>query len=154
MKAVILAAGRSERLKPFTETRAKPMIQVAGRPMLEYSLQGLAAAGVTDVYVVVHHKGETISSHFEHGARFGLSIEYVRQDPLDGIGAAVRRCEKLIGTDPFLLIYGDVLATGNPYQQVIGQYTETGGAVAALSLPANSGEFGNVYLDQDMRITR
>lgn len=154
MKAVILAAGRSERLKPFTETRAKPMIQVAGRPMLEYCLRGLAAAGVTDVYVVVHHKGETISSHFEHGARYGLSIEYVRQDPLDGIGAAVRRCEKLIGGDPFLLIYGDVLATGNPYQQIVSQYTETGGAVAALSLPAKSGEFGNVYLNQDMRITR
>ncbi len=154
MKAVILAAGRSERLKPFTETRAKPMIQVAGRPMLEYCLRGLAAAGVTDVLVVVHHKGETISSHFEHGARYGLSIEYVRQDPLDGIGAAVRRCEKQIGGDPFLLVYGDVLATGNPYQQIISQYTETGGAVAALSLPAKSGEFGNVYLNQDMRITR
>jgi bifunctional UDP-N-acetylglucosamine pyrophosphorylase/glucosamine-1-phosphate N-acetyltransferase len=154
MKAIILAAGRSERLKPFTETRAKPMIRVAGRPMLEYSLRGLASAGVTDVFVVVHHKGETLSSHFEHGSRFGLSIEYVRQDPLDGIGAAVRRCEKLIGADPFLLIYGDVLATGNPYNQIIGQYTETGGAVAALSLPASSGEFGNVYLNHDMRITR
>ena len=47
MKAIILAAGRAERLKPFTETRAKPMILVAGRPMLEYSLRGLAAAGVT-----------------------------------------------------------------------------------------------------------
>jgi bifunctional UDP-N-acetylglucosamine pyrophosphorylase/glucosamine-1-phosphate N-acetyltransferase len=154
MKAVILAAGRSERLKPFTETRAKPMIRVAGQPMLEYSLRGLAAAGVTDVLIVVHHKGETISSHFEHGARFGLSIEYIRQDPLDGIGAAVRRCEKQLGGDPFLLVYGDVLATGNPFKNVLGQYTETGGAVAALSLPTSSAEFGNVYVDHDMRITR
>jgi UDP-N-acetylglucosamine diphosphorylase/glucosamine-1-phosphate N-acetyltransferase len=154
MKAVILAAGRSERLKPFTETRAKPMIRVAGLPMLEYGLRGLAAAGVTDVYIVVHHKGETISSHFEHGARYGLSIEYVRQDPLDGIGAAVRRCEALVGGDPFVLVYGDVLTTGNPFQRIVSQYTETGGAVAALSLPQASGEFGNVYLNHDMRITR
>lgn len=154
MKAIILAAGRAERLKPFTETRAKPMILVAGRPMLEYSLRGLAAAGVTEVFIVVNHKAETISAHFEHGARFGLSIEYVRQDPLDGIGAAVRRCEKLIGSDPFLLVYGDVMMTGNPFQQVIGQYTESGGAVAALSLPASSSEFGNVYVNQDMLITR
>jgi len=154
MKAVILAAGRSERLKPFTETRAKPMIRVAGRPMLEYSLRGLAAAGVTEVFIVVHHKGETISSHFEHGASYGLSIEYVRQDPLDGIGGALRRCEELIAGEPFIVVYGDVLATGNPFRQVIGQYTESGGAVAALSLPASSGEFGNVYLDQSMRITR
>ena len=154
MKAVILAAGRSERLKPFTETRAKPMIRVAGQPMLEYSMRGLAAAGVTEVLVVVNHKGETISSHLEHGARFGLSIEYIRQEPLDGIGAAVRRCEKQLGSDPFLLVYGDVLATGNPFKTVLGQYTETGGAVAALSLPPSSSEFGNVYVDQDMRITR
>jgi bifunctional UDP-N-acetylglucosamine pyrophosphorylase/glucosamine-1-phosphate N-acetyltransferase len=154
MKAIILAAGPAERLRPFTETRAKPMIQVAGRPMLEYSLRGLAAAGVTDVFVVVNHKAETISTYFEHGARFGLSIEYVRQEPLDGIGAAVRRCEKLIGRDPFLLVYGDVMMTGNPFQQVIGQYAESGGAVAALSLPASSSEFGNVYVNQDMLITR
>jgi bifunctional UDP-N-acetylglucosamine pyrophosphorylase/glucosamine-1-phosphate N-acetyltransferase len=154
MKAVILAAGRSERLKPFTETRAKPMIRVAGRPMLEYSLRGLAEAGVSEVLVVVHHKGETLSSHFEHGAQFGLSIEYIRQDPLDGIGAAVRRCETLLGNDPFLLVYGDVLATGNPFRAVLSQYTETGGAVAALSLPTSSAEFGNVYVDHDMRITR
>jgi UDP-N-acetylglucosamine diphosphorylase / glucose-1-phosphate thymidylyltransferase / UDP-N-acetylgalactosamine diphosphorylase / glucosamine-1-phosphate N-acetyltransferase / galactosamine-1-phosphate N-acetyltransferase len=154
MKAVILAAGRSERLKPFTETRAKPMIRLAGKPMLEYCLRGLAVAGITDVLVVVHHKGETISSHFEHGARFGVSIEYVRQDPLDGIGAAIRRCEKQLAGDPFLLVYGDVLAMGNPVQAVLSQYTETGGAVASLSLPASSAEFGNVYLNQDMRITR
>ena len=154
MKAVILAAGRSERLKPFTETRAKPMIRVAGQPMLEYCLRGLAEAGVTDVLIVVHHKGESISSHFEHGARFGVSIEYVRQDPLDGIGAAVRRCEQQLGSDPFLLVYGDVLATGNPFQNLLSQYTETGGAVASLSLPQSSAEFGNVYLNQDMRITR
>jgi len=154
MKAVILAAGRSERLKPFTETRAKPMIRIAGHPMLEYSLRGLADAGVTDVLIVVHHQSATLTSHFEHGARLGLSIEYIRQDPLDGIGAAVRRCERQLGGDPFLLVYGDVLATGNPFESLLGQYTETGGAVASLSLPPSSAEFGNVYVDQSMRITR
>ena len=154
MKAVILAAARSERLLPFTETRAKPMIRVAGRTILEYMGAALRDAGVVDLLLVVNHKREGIQRTFEHGHNFGLNIEYVVQEPIDGIGAGLRRCEAELNGEPFLLIYGDVLATGQPFASVLRQYGESGGAVAALSLPPSSSEFGNVYLDNDMRITR
>jgi bifunctional UDP-N-acetylglucosamine pyrophosphorylase/glucosamine-1-phosphate N-acetyltransferase len=154
MKAVILAAGASHRLKPFTETRAKPMIRVAGRPILEYMADALKAAGIRDLLIVVNHKQETISNAFEHGHRHGLNIDYVQQEKIDGIGAALRRCEPLLGQEPFLLIYGDILATGNPVVTLLQRFFESGGAVAALSLPTQSGEFGNVYLNETMQIVR
>ena len=154
MKAVILAAARSERLLPFTETRAKPMIRVAGRTILEYMASSLREAGVKDILIVVNHQREGIQSFFEHGHHLGLNIEYVVQDPIDGIGAGLKRCEKELANDPFLLVYGDVLATGKPFQAVMRQYAELGGSIAALTLPPSSGDFGNVYIDNAMRITR
>jgi UDP-N-acetylglucosamine diphosphorylase / glucose-1-phosphate thymidylyltransferase / UDP-N-acetylgalactosamine diphosphorylase / glucosamine-1-phosphate N-acetyltransferase / galactosamine-1-phosphate N-acetyltransferase len=154
MKAVILAAARSERLQPFTESRAKPMIPVAGRTILEYMAAALREAGIVDLLVVVNHKREAIQRYFEHGHNFGLNIEYLVQEPIDGIGPAMRRCEPELGGEPFLLVYGDVLATGQPFRNVLERFSESGSAVAALSLPPSSREFGNVYLDNDMRITR
>jgi bifunctional UDP-N-acetylglucosamine pyrophosphorylase/glucosamine-1-phosphate N-acetyltransferase len=154
MKAVILAAGRAERLLPFTETRAKPMIRVAGRTILEYMATSLRDAGITDLVIVVNHQREGIQRAFEHGHHLGLGIEYVLQDPIDGIGAGLRRCEAELNGEPFLLVYGDVLATGQPFGQLLQQFAESGHAVAALTLPSSSEEFGNVYLDNEMRITR
>ena len=154
MKAVILAASRSERLNPFTETRAKSMIRVAGQTILETLLTALKDVGVTEVAVVVNHKRQTIQQQFEHGAAFGMNLDYVIQDKLDGIGPALARCESHMSGEPFLLVYGDVLVTGQPFRPVLEQHAETGGAVAALTLPKSSSEFGNVYLDNDMRITR
>ena len=144
MKAVILAAGRSERLMPFTETRAKPMIRVAGRTILEYMTAALRDSGIRDILLVVNHKREGIQGYLEHGHRFGLNIEYILQDPIDGIGSGLRRCEQELGGEPFLLVYGDVLTTGKPFEEILRQYTDSGGAVAALSLPPASREFGNV----------
>ncbi|MDH4246816.1 MAG: sugar phosphate nucleotidyltransferase [Deltaproteobacteria bacterium] len=154
MKAVILAAGRSERLNPFTETRAKSMIRVAGLTILETLLGALKDVGVTEVTLVVNHMRQGIEQTFQHGAPFGMSLDYVVQEKLDGIGAALARCEPNMSGEPFLLVYGDVLTTGQPFRPVLEQYAEAGGAVAALTLPKSSGEFGNVYLDNDMRITQ
>jgi bifunctional UDP-N-acetylglucosamine pyrophosphorylase/glucosamine-1-phosphate N-acetyltransferase len=154
MKAVILAAARSDRLKPFTATRAKPMIRVAGRPILEYMTESLKSAGIRDVLIVVNHKRESISSVFEHGHGHGLNIEYIVQEQVDGIGGALRRCEQHLGQEAFVLVYGDVLTTGTPFGPLLEQFAEGGGAVAGLSLPAESGEFGNVYLNQEMKIVR
>lgn len=152
MKAVILAAGPAERLRPFTETRAKPMIRVAGTTILEYMMEALRGAGISDILIVVNHMRESIESHFGHGHDLGLSIDYVIQDPLNGIGAALRCCEAELGDEPFLLLYGDILATNFPFNRLQEQFQESGRAVAAVTLPASSADFGNVYLDHDMRI--
>ena len=79
MKAVILAANYSPRLLPFTATRAKPMIRIAGRPILESILDGLHNAGVHEALVVVHHEQQALRDHFGDGSDFGMSLEYVEQ---------------------------------------------------------------------------
>jgi bifunctional UDP-N-acetylglucosamine pyrophosphorylase/glucosamine-1-phosphate N-acetyltransferase len=152
MKAVILAAAPSDRLRPFTETRAKPMIRVAGTTILEYMMKALQGAGIRDILIVVNHMRESIESDFGHGHRLGLSIDYIAQEQLDGIGGALRRCEQELDQEPFLLVYGDILATGFPFARLQEEFAEHGGAVAAVTLPRASAEFGNVYLGQDMRI--
>ncbi|MCZ6747947.1 MAG: sugar phosphate nucleotidyltransferase [SAR324 cluster bacterium] len=152
MKAVILAAAPSDRLRPFTETRAKPMIRVAGTTILEYMMRSLKDAGIRDILIVVNHMRDTIRDVFGHGHTLGISVDYVEQEPLDGIGGALDRCRPQLGEAPFLLIYGDILATGFPFHRLSEEFEVHGGGVAAVSLPRSSAEFGNVYLGQDMRI--
>ena len=154
MKAVILAAGASPRLKPFTETRAKPMIRLAGRPIIEFITQSLREAGIRELLMVVSHQRQTLEHHMGYGDNFGLSIEYVHQQETRGIGQALSLCRERLGHEPFLLVYGDVLTTGQPFSRVLERFQETGTPVAAVTLPHASQEFGNVYLDPDMRITR
>ncbi len=152
MKAVILAAAPAERLSPFTQTRPKPMIRVAGKPILEKMAADLLGAGISELLIVVNHQQESIRNYFAHGHEFGLSIDYLLQDPVDGIGGAVKQCRAALDDEAFLLMYGDVLTTGPVFENVMAQYVESGGAAAALYLPVSSGDFGNVYLNQDMKI--
>jgi bifunctional UDP-N-acetylglucosamine pyrophosphorylase/glucosamine-1-phosphate N-acetyltransferase len=154
MKAVILAANYSPRLLPFTATRAKPMIRIAGRHILESILDGLHNAGVHEALVVVHHEQQALRDHFGDGGDFGMGLEYVEQPELLGIGHALSCCEPYLKRQPFLLVYGDVLADGNPVPQLLRAFAETGREVALVTLPRNSNEYGNVYLDNEMKIRR
>lgn len=154
MKAVILAANYSPRLLPFTATRAKPMIQVAGRPILESILDGLHNAGLHEALVVVNHQQQALRDHFGDGSEFGMNLEYVEQPELLGIGHALSCCEPYLKRQPFLLVFGDVLADGNPVPPLLRAFAETGREVALVTLPRNSNEYGNVYLDSEMKIRR
>ncbi len=155
MKAVILAANRSERLSPFTETRPKPMIRIAGKYILESTLEFLKEVGIRDILLVVNYKKEMIRDYFAHGDHFGVNIEYVFQESIEGIGHALRLCEAALGSlEPFLLVYGDVLADGNIFHEALKVHYETGNDLAVVTLPPSSEEFGNVYLDHEMKIRR
>lgn len=154
MKAVILAAEQSKNLWPFTETRATAMIHLGRETLLGRTLVGLRYAGIEEVYIVVRHCQEEIRKFFGYGGDWGLRIGYVEQGPEGGIGNALWRCEEMLQGEPFLLIYGDVLTTGPIFESVLSRYMEHGDAVAAISLPQISADFGTVYIDEEMRITR
>ncbi len=154
MKAVILAANPSSRLSPFIETRAKPMIRVAGRYILENTLQSILASGIRDILMVVNHQQDSIRNHFGSGTDFGINLEYVEQESPKGIGNALLTCRNHLEDQPFILVYGDVLAMGNPFAPLLSTYSESGKDVGLVTLPASSSEFGNVYLDPDMIISR
>lgn len=155
MKAVILAATKSENLSPFVETRAKPMIRIAGKYMLESMIEYLREVGIRELLIVVNHKRETISNYFGYGNQHGIKIDYIVQDPTNGIGQALKLCKnKLEPDEHFLLLYGDVLSDGNIFREALKSFYESKKQIAVVSLPKSSMEYGNVYLDHEMRIAK
>ncbi len=154
MKAVILAAKASDRLFPFEAARPKCMLNAAGHPLLQQTLLQLQEVGVSEVMLVVGHQQEVIRQWLESGARFGMQVSYLQQSDTKGIGAALQLVEKALQGESFLLAYGDVLASGNPFSALLTKHAESGSSVAALALPKTSGEFGTVYMGKDMCIQR
>lgn len=109
MKAMILAAGRGQRLRPLTDTTPKPLIRVAGTPLIEYHLQRLAQAGVQDVVINLGYLGDQIAAHLGNGERFDLQLQYSQEGnpPLE-TGGGIKAALPLLGEQPFLLINADV----------------------------------------------
>lgn len=108
MKAMILAAGKGERMRPLTLHTPKPLIRAAGVPLIEYHLKALAAAGFVDVVINHAWLGQQIEDHLGDGARFGLRIRYSPEgEPLE-TGGGIHRALPLLGDEPFLVVNGDI----------------------------------------------
>ena len=108
MKAMILAAGKGERLRPLTLHTPKPLVPVAGVPLIEYHLRALAAAGIGDVVINHAWLGQQIEDHLGDGARFGVQIRYsAEHEPLE-TGGGILRALPLLGDAPFVLVNGDI----------------------------------------------
>lgn len=108
MKAMILAAGKGERMRPLTLHTPKPLVPAAGKPLIEYHLEALARAGVTEVVINHAWLGQQIEDHLGDGSRFGLRIRYSPEgEPLE-TGGGIFKALPLLGDAPFLLVNGDV----------------------------------------------
>lgn len=107
MNAMILAAGRGERLRPYTDTCPKPLLEVKGMPLVEYHLQALARAGIESVVINVSWLADMIEQRLGDGSRFGLQIIYSREDEaLETAGGILQALSWL--DDRFIVINGDV----------------------------------------------
>ena len=104
--AVILAAGRGTRMKGLTEDVPKPMLPVAGRPLLAHILEALCSAGIRRHVIITGYHGEQIERHFGDGSRMGISIRYQRQVVRDGTARALLLAREDIDQRPFLLAWG------------------------------------------------
>jgi MurNAc alpha-1-phosphate uridylyltransferase len=108
MKAMILAAGFGERLRPLTEKTPKPLLLVGGKPIIQYHIENLAAAGVREIAINTSWLGEMIESYLGDGSRFGVEIHWSREhEPLE-TGGGIRRALPFLGSQPFLVVNGDV----------------------------------------------
>ncbi|MDX1626556.1 MAG: nucleotidyltransferase family protein [Wenzhouxiangellaceae bacterium] len=109
MRAMILAAGRGERLRPLTDRTPKPLIEVAGRPLVVHHLEALARAGIHDIVINVSWLAERIESALGDGTDLGVRIRYSREPepPLETAGGIVHALP-LLGSAPFLVVNGDV----------------------------------------------
>ncbi len=156
MKAIILAAAKSKKLSPFSDTRPKSMISISGQYILETILRHLQSAGIQEVWIVVNHQKEIIQNYFKYGKSVGLKIEYIEQPEEGGIGQAVSLCEQVVGDDPhFMLVYGDVLKSGNHFKHLLSRFGRIKpNALATIAHPLSDGDYGNVYLSHDMQISK
>jgi MurNAc alpha-1-phosphate uridylyltransferase len=108
MKAMLLAAGRGERLRPLTDRMPKPLVPVAGKPLIAWHLERLAASGVREVVANVSHLGQQIVDYVGDGRQFGLQVGFSREaEPLETAGG-IAQALPLLGEQPFLLVNGDI----------------------------------------------
>ena len=108
MNAMVLAAGKGTRLHSLTETVPKPMLPVAGRPVLAHIIEWLWRHGIHQVAINLHYHPEVIREYFDDGSRWGVEIIYSEEPELLGTAGGVKKMEAFFG-DPFLVVYGDVL---------------------------------------------
>ena len=109
MRAMILAAGRGERLRPLTDDIPKPLVEVAGKPLIEFHLEGLARAGFREIVINQGHLGDRLPEALGNGERWGLNIAWSDEQPeaLE-TGGGVFKALPLLGSAPFLVVNGDV----------------------------------------------
>ncbi len=108
MRAMVLAAGRGERMRPLTDRTPKPLLMVGGKPLIVWHLERLAAAGFVEIVINHAHLGEQIEKALGNGSHWGLSIEYsVEKVALETAGG-IANALPLLGENPFLVVNGDI----------------------------------------------
>lgn len=133
MKAVLVAGGRGERLRPITDSIPKPMVEVVGKPILEHLIVLLRNNGITDLVVALCYLPEVITNYFGSGKKFGVNIKYTYEDPQQPLGTAgaIRGSKKFLESD-FIVTYADILRKLDVLE-MITQHQDSG-TIATLNV--------------------
>src|SRR5579863_5828693 len=153
MKAVVMAGGEGSRLRPLTIRRPKPMVPIAGKPVMEHILNLLKRHGITDVVVTVQYLASNIEDYFGNGSQLGMRITYSREDVPLGTAGSVKNAEDQL-TEPFLVISGDALTDYNLTDII--QYHQEKKSLATLMLAHvhNPLEYGVIITNESGHITQ
>ncbi|MCU4742793.1 sugar phosphate nucleotidyltransferase [Natronoglomus mannanivorans] len=150
MKAVILAPGDGRKLLPLTENRPKPMVRLANQPILEYTVDGLADAGIEEVILVVGRGQDRIRAYFGNGDRWNIEIEYAVQEPQLGTANALLQAEPFLeGEEEFLVFRGDRLFESAVVDQLVERRRQTGTYVLGVHDSDRLDEYDIVELTGD-----
>ncbi len=141
MKAMILAAGRGERMGPLTENWPKPLLKIGGAPLIEHHVARLKVCGINEIVINLSYRGAQIRDHLGDGDRFGVSIAYSEEGepPLETAGGIVHALP-LLGAGAFLLVNSDVF-TDFDYATLAARPSPT---IVLVQNPAHNarGDFG------------
>ncbi|GGC87950.1 N-acetylmuramate alpha-1-phosphate uridylyltransferase MurU [Vreelandella lutescens] len=157
MKAMILAAGLGKRMRPLTDHCPKPLLPVAGKPLIVHHLERLARAGINEVVINVSYRAEQIISALGDGSAYQMRIHWSQEDSPLETGGGIQRALPQLGSEPFLLINGDVWCDYLPSASALAE-----GDLAHLILVDNpdhhpGGDFllhqGRVTMSGDPRLT-
>ncbi len=153
MKALITAGGRGTRLRPITHSQNKHLIPIANRPILQYAFDTVAAAGITDVGVIVGvDNGEEVCSRFGDGSQLGLRLSYIWQEAPLGLAHAVRIARPFIGDEAFVFYLGDNIVVGGIERFVDAFRRDDLDCLLAIARVRDPGRFGVPTFDADGRL--
>lgn len=153
MKAVILAGGKGTRLGVLTQAIPKPMVELAGKPIVQYQVELCARSGLEEIIFIVNHLGEVIEDHFGDGKAFGIPIRYFYEEqPLGTVGGLVEIKEWL--TEDFLVLYGDVMMDMNLARLI--RFHQSKQSEATLVVHPNDHPFDSdlIELDEDQKVAK
>lgn len=154
MKALVLSGGKGTRLRPLTFTCAKQLIPVANKPILGYVLDQVASTPIKKVGIITAHEtGQFVKDYVKDGSSWGLTVEYIPQEPL-GLAHAVKTAKKFLGQDSFVMCLGDNV-TGQGLNTFVKKFkSEQLDALIILKEVENPSSFGIAQLDEKGNITR
>jgi UDP-N-acetylglucosamine diphosphorylase / glucose-1-phosphate thymidylyltransferase / UDP-N-acetylgalactosamine diphosphorylase / glucosamine-1-phosphate N-acetyltransferase / galactosamine-1-phosphate N-acetyltransferase len=150
-KAVILAAGRGTRMRELTADLPKPMIEVRGKPVLQYIVEGLRDAGVRRFLIVVGYRADVVQNFFGDGSRYQIDIQYTTQVTQDGTGRVVDLARGFTSTSPFVLAYGDILIDPVNYKRVVDLADDVE-AVISVTRGEDVSKGGAVFVNDRMEL--
>lgn len=155
MKVVIMAGGRGTRIAPVTDTVPKPMIPIAGKPVLAYEIDNLAKSGYTDITLVTGYLGEMIRNYFGDGSGFGVSVSYFcEEEPLGTAGALFQMNEAGILREDFFLLNGDIMFDVD-FKRMEAYHREKGGCATLFTHPNNHPwDSALIVTDEEKRVIR
>lgn len=155
LKGLVLSGGRGTRLRPITHTAAKQLVPVANKPILFFVLENLAAAGVTDVGIVIAPEtGPAIQQAVGDGARFGIRVTWISQDRPGGLAHAVKVARGFLGDAPFVMYLGDNLI-GARVTRFAQEFLAGSAAAQILLKPVdNPSAFGIAVVDGQGQVVR
>ena len=151
-KAVLLAAGRGTRMRELTNDLPKPMIEVRGKPILLHIAEGLKAAGIRRLLIVVGYRADVVQSFFGNGQALGVSIEYVTQVVQDGTGRVVDLARDFAASDPFILSYGDILVNPANYHR-LAAIAASEEAIISVKRNEDVSKGGAVFVNERLELT-
>ena len=142
-------------MRDLTQEIPKPMLEVQGKPILQWIIEGLKEAGVSGFTIVTGWHAEVIEAYFKDGAEFGVEVNYVLQEVQDGTGKAPELAKPTLGEEPFILTYGDIMVRPEVYKNLIRRFQDTAAQGVMTVTPSEDVTQGGLcFFDQEFFLSR